>query len=131
MKSSWTEFCLKVKEYTSKRGQNAADKYLEFIDPLFSTYKSYNLETIIEVFQDYVTVRRVLEPQIRDLEFQLAVKEIIDMCEALLARRHITMEQVNEFIHKAHTIVIDTLNDYYNRETIEMTVVTVKQSSKK
>lgn len=111
MKSTWTEYCELVKKYTAPCGQRAANQYLQYIDQLFRTYACYDVNTITRVFRAYLTAGYELVPQIRHPGYQSSLKQIMDMCEELLENcNQVTIDQINDFIDRAHTIVVSCKN---------------------
>ena len=109
MKSTWTEFCSNLQQVTAPKGQKAAIEFLELIDPLYESYKHYDIKKVNKVAKEYICAGRILEPQVEDADAQTALAQVLDLCEALYVKRDPNMDKFNKFIIKAHTIVVNAL----------------------
>lgn len=52
--STWTAFCQNVKKFTAPCGQEAASKFLQYIDQLLTNYSSYDETAIVKIFKAYL-----------------------------------------------------------------------------
>lgn len=110
MKTSWTEFCHKLVENTAPCAQRPANETTQYIDMLFNSYNSYDLDAIIRIFKGYLAVAYKFHPHIEDPAFQHAVKDIIDLYRALFEHCDPTVEHVDIFVMKSVTIVKNTVD---------------------
>lgn len=110
MKLSWMEFCHKLNENTAPCGRRPGNESAQYIDLLYHSYNNYDLGAISNLFKGYLIAANKLHSHIEDPAFQHAVKYIMDLYRALFEHREPSIQYVNEFVHKSHTVVKNTLN---------------------